>query len=150
MQCTYAIHGNFPEVLDSEILRLRILSMRIGRQNKASLKERDRLSANLRPKILDFRGLDSTRGWNSQAHGGFPRPIGNFPRFLVCGFLVRGSTAAPQARRAGSWRPTGGSAWRTPPTLSMYVPPLYIYIYIYICTCMYHLGRISWGTACIL
>ena len=45
-----------------------------------------RHAANLRTKILDFRGFDSSR--TLIARGGIPRPIGNFPKSLSQAILV--------------------------------------------------------------
>ena len=43
-------------------------------------------TANLQPKILDFRGFDSSRILTLR--GGIPRPIGNFPESLSRAILV--------------------------------------------------------------
>ena len=93
----------------------------LGRRNKHEILKTDR-TANLRTKILDFRGFDSSR--ISILRGGIPWRIGNFPESLsqqlLAGIILVGRL---------------GAACRSPrPSILWQRVPPWIYIYIYIYT----------------
>ena len=121
-------------------------------------------TANLRAKILDFRGFDSSR--IVILRGGILMSIGNFPeslsqailagRFSVGRLGVRAPTPAPAVLRFAmcDWRPrlparTGevyagqrerGKYYMLMLHVYMYIcicTYIYIYIYVYVCMCMY-------------
>ena len=81
-------------------------------------------TANLRTKILDFRGFDSSR--NSILRGGILMPIGNFPESLSQALVGRFVV--------------GQRSIYTPYNYNyMYIyiyAYIYIYIYIYVCICV--------------
>ena len=58
----------------------------LGKRTGHHRKGRPRNTANLRTKILDFRGFDASI--TSILRGGIPRPIGNFPESLSQAILV--------------------------------------------------------------